>query len=171
MLDHARRTGADVPLLRAFEAMSADERWLRPPRVMLETFHWYAGEGFDLVVEDLRALVGAGPDVRVLAEGFRLLPDLVAPLAVPGSAVWLLPTPAFREAVFARRVAERGSTWAIVSRTSEPDRALAHLLVRDALFTERLRTDCARLGLPALTVATGTDEEVAATRLETLLRL
>lgn len=171
MLDHARRTGVDAPLLRAFEAMSADERWLRPPHVMLESFHWYAGEGFDLVVEDLRALVAARPDVRVLAEGFRLLPELVAPLAVAGSAVWLLPTPAFREAVFARRLVERGSTWAVVARTSDPDRALAHLLARDALFTDRLRGSCARLGLPVLEVGTGVAEEVTATRLEALLGL
>ena len=171
MLEHARRTGADAPLLRAFEAMSADERWLRPPEVMLETFHWYAGEGFDLVVEDLRALVGTGDDVRVLAEGFRLLPDLVAPLAEPGSAVWLLPTPAFREAVFARRLEDRGSTWAVVSRTSDSDRALAHLLARDARFTERLRADCARLDLPVLEVGTGTDEQVSETRVAALLGL
>lgn len=171
MLDHARRTGADAPLLRAFEAMSADDRWLRSPEVLLETFHWYAGEGFDLVVEDLRALVGAGRGVRVLAEGFRLLPDLVAPLAAPGSAVWLLPTPAFREAVFARRLDERGSTWAVVSRTSEPDRALAHLLARDALFTERLRADCARLGLPALEVGTDVEEDATTAQVESLLGL
>ena len=171
MLEHARRTGDDAPLLRAFEAMSADERWLRPPEVMLETFHWYAGEGFDLVVEDLRALVGAGSDVRVLAEGFRLLPDLVAPLAEPGSAVWLLPAPAFREAVFARRIRDHGSTWAVVSRTSDPDRALAHLLARDALFTERLRADCVRLGLPVLDVGTGATEDTTTAPVERLLGL
>src|SRR4051794_24655625 len=102
MADHARRTGADAPLLRAFEAMTMDERWLlRSPEAMLATFHWYAGEGFHLVVEDLRALRRADPATPVLAEGFRLLPDLVAPLAEPGAAVWLLPTPAFREAALA----------------------------------------------------------------------
>ena len=171
MLEHARRTGTDAPLLRAFEAMSADERWLRPPEVMLETFHWYAGEGFELVVDDLRALAATGGDVPVLAEGFRLLPDLVAPLAVPGSAAWLLPTPAFREAVFARRLVDRGSTWSVVARTSDPARALAHLLARDALFTDRLRADCARLDLPVLEVGTGADEDATATRVEALLGL
>jgi hypothetical protein len=151
--------------------MSADERWLRAPEVMLETFHWYAGEGFDLVVEDLRALVGAGGGVRVLAEGFRLLPDLVAPLAEPGSAVWLLPTPGFREAVFARRLVDHGSTWSVVSRTSDPDRALAHLLARDALFTDRLRAGCVRLGLPVLEVGTGVAEDATVDDVEALLGL
>jgi NAD(P)-dependent dehydrogenase (short-subunit alcohol dehydrogenase family) len=73
--------------------------------------------------------------------------------------------------VFARRLAEQGSTWAVVSRTSDPDRALAHLLARDALFTDRLRADCARLGLPVLEVGTGVGEDAATTRVELLLGL
>jgi hypothetical protein len=53
-------------------------RWVnRPPEVMLETFHGFAGEGFDLVLDDLLALP---PDPPVLAEGFSVLPRLVAPL-------------------------------------------------------------------------------------------
>lgn len=90
-------------------------------------------------------------------------------MAVPGSAGWLLPTPAFRRAVLARRLAERGSTWAVVARTSDPGTALAHLLARDALFTDRLRADCARLGLPALEVGAGVTEEDAAARVEAML--
>ena len=172
MADHARRTGVDAPLLRAFEAMTMDERWLlRAPETMLETFHWYAGEGFGLVAADLRALREADPGVPVLAEGFRLLPDLVAPLAEPGAAVWLLPTPAFREAVFRRRIASRSGTWSIVGRTSDPPRALANLLARDAMFTDRLRRDCGRLGLPALEVDTDLTEDALLARVEATLGL
>jgi hypothetical protein len=167
MADHARRTGADAPLLRAFEAMTMDERWLdRDPRTMLETFHWYAGEGFDLVVDDLRALRAADPGTLVLAEGFRLLPDLVARHARPGSAVWLLPTPAFREAVFARRLEGRVGTWTVVGGTSDPRRALANLLTRDALFTERLGAACGRLGLPTLEVEVDLPEDTLLARVE-----
>ena len=103
MADHARRSSRDdCPLLHWFMAMDMDERWVRrPPRTMLETFHWFEGEGFDLIVEDLLRLP---PGPGVIAEGFRLLPRLVAPLlAHPRRAVWLLPTPAFRAAVFASR--------------------------------------------------------------------
>lgn len=168
MGDHARRTGADAPLLRAFEAMTVDERWLtRSPQTMLETFHWYAGEGFGLVADDLRALRRTDPGTGLLAEGFRLLPDLVAPLAQPGSAVWLLPTPAFRAAAFA----SRGGTWTIAGPTSDPPRALANLLARDALFTERLRRDCARLRLPALEVDVGEPEDALLARVEAALSL
>jgi hypothetical protein len=43
---------------------------------MLETFHWFSGEGFGLI-EDLLALL---PDQGVIAEAFRLRPHLVKPL-------------------------------------------------------------------------------------------
>jgi hypothetical protein len=83
-------------------------------------------------------------------EGFRLLPDLVQPLAGPGHAVWLLPTPRLRRvALEARR-----SLWDIAGRTSDPERALGNLLDRDAMFTDRLRTSVRSLGLPALEVDT-----------------
>ncbi len=37
--------------------MDMDERWVhRNPETMLETFHWFRGEGFGLIVEDLLRL-------------------------------------------------------------------------------------------------------------------
>jgi len=130
----ARADPGATPLLQGFMAMDMDERWVnRPPEVMLETFHGFQGEGFDLVIGDLLALP---PDPPVLAEGFSLLPRLVAPLlSRPRQAVWLLPTPEFRRAAFE----SRGSTWTIPNKTSDPQRALANLLARDQLFTEELR--------------------------------
>src|SRR4029077_3263572 len=95
-----------------------DERWVsRSPETMLETFHWFRGEGFGLIVDDLIRL----PDAEgVIAEGFRLLPRLVAPLlAVPGHAVWLCPTPGFRRAAFT----SRGSLFPIAVKTRDTDRA------------------------------------------------
>jgi len=60
--DHVRRsTPIDHPLIEAFLAMDMDERWVnRPPSVMLETFHGFQGEAFELIIEDLLAL----PDER-----------------------------------------------------------------------------------------------------------
>jgi hypothetical protein len=129
-----RADSGATPLLQEFMAMDMDERWVnRSPAVMLETFHGFQGEGFDLVLEDLRAMP---PDPPVLAEGFSLLPRLVAPLlSGPRQAVWLLPTPEFRRAAFE----SRGSTLTIPNKTSDPQRALANLLARDQLFTEQLR--------------------------------
>ncbi|GAB1646132.1 hypothetical protein KRMM14A1259_65550 [Krasilnikovia sp. MM14-A1259] len=147
MAEHARRSPAEVsPALAEFAAMDMDERWVRrSPETMLETFHWFRGEGFDLIVEDLLRLP-QGP--AVLVEGFRLLPELVRPWAGPGRALWLLPTPAFRRAAFD----SRGSTWQIAGRTSDPPRALDNLLARDRMFTDGLREQTRRMGLPVVEV-------------------
>ncbi|MFI8219518.1 AAA family ATPase [Streptomyces sp. NPDC085932] len=158
MADHARRTTAEeAPLLHAFLAMDMDERWVhRSPEEMLETFHWFRGEGFGLIVEDLRRMPA---EPCVLVEGFRLLPHLVKPLLPePGHAVWLLPTAAFRRAAFRSRAATVGS---FTERTGDPGRAERNLAARDDLFTRHLRDETARLGLPSLVVdGTLTEDEL-----------
>ncbi|MFF7731527.1 hypothetical protein [Streptomyces sp. NPDC007984] len=149
MADHARRTTADeAPFLHAFMAMDMDERWVdRSPGTMLETFHWFRGEAFELIVEDLARMPGRTP---VVVEGFRLLPHLVEPLLDgPGHAVWLLPTPRFRRLAFTSRASPEGG---FTRRTRDPARADRNLAARDALFTRRLREETARRGLPAITV-------------------
>ncbi len=156
MQDHARRsTAVEAPYLDRFMAMDLDERWLnRSPQTMLDTFHWFRGEGFALIVEDLLRLPAG---TRVIAEGFRLLPHLVRPLlADPGRAVWLLPTPEFREVAFD----SRGTGWDIPNRTSDPARARRNLLERDRMFTDHLVEETGRLHLPAITVdpTTSADE-------------
>ena len=169
MRDHAgRSTPEDSPLLSDFITMDMDQRWVhRPPDVMLETFHWFQGEGFGLIVQDLRRL--ARDDERgVLAEGFRLLPHLVKPLLEDRRhAVWLLPTAEFRRAAFE----SRGSTWQIAGRTSDPERALRNLLERDRMFTERLREETRRLDLPAIDVDITTTEDELTDRVATAFAL
>ncbi|MEM7625571.1 MAG: hypothetical protein AAF333_08085 [Planctomycetota bacterium] len=148
MGDHGRRyRPEDCPRLEAFKRMTMDERWVeRSPEVMLETFHWFAGEGFGLIVEDLLALPR---DRRVIVEGFRPMPALVAPLILSRrQAVWLLPTPAFRRRAFEAR----GTLWDIPNKTSDPEKALDNLLVRDALFTEQLRREAREQGSATITV-------------------
>jgi 2-phosphoglycerate kinase len=164
MADHARRCArADCPLLHTFMDMDFDERWVnRSPQTMLETFHWFQGEGFNLIVEDLLAL----PRERgVIVEGFRLLQHLVKPLiSQPTHALWLLPAPEFREAVIENR---GGSTSGFLARTTDPERALRNLLERDRMFTEILREETARLGLPAIEVNTTTTEDDLTQRVTT----
>lgn len=158
MTDHGSRCAlGDCPFLSEFAAMDMDERWVnRSPETMLETFHWFRGEGFGLIVEDLLRL---GREPGVIAEGFRLLPRLVKPLlAVPGHAVWLLPTPEFRRAAFG----SRGSLWEIARKTSDPERALRNLLERDRMFTERLHEETERLELRVIEVdITMTEDDLA----------
>lgn len=158
MKDHASRIApADGPSLAEFLAMDMDERWVnRSPETMLETFHWFRGEGFNLIVEDLLNLPADRP---VIAEGFRLLPHLVEPLlAVPGHAVWLLPSPGFRRAAFE----SRGALWAIAGKTTNPEAALRNLLERDRMFTDRLRQETTRFGLRAIEIdAALTEDDLA----------
>jgi 2-phosphoglycerate kinase len=153
MPDHAgRSTPEDAPCLSRFKTMGMDERWVnRSPETMLETFHWFRGEGFSLIVEDLLRLpAGAG----VIAEGFRLLPHLVKPLlAEPGHAVWLLPTPEFRRAAF------DGRGWEIPRKTSNPELARHNLLERDRMFTDRLFEETKRLELPVIEIDTVMNED------------
>jgi hypothetical protein len=142
-----RLAPADAPLLQAFLSMDMDERWVnRPPDVMLKTFPWFAGEGFDLILDDLLALPQEPP---ILVEGFRLLPRLVAPLLrLPHQAVWLVPSPAFRRTAFDRR----GFTWEIPTKTSQPEHALSSLLRRDQLFTEGVVAEATALRLRVIEV-------------------
>lgn len=58
MADHGQRSTADeCPLLHQFMAMDMDEKWVnRSPQEMLETFHWFRGEGFRMIVEDILRL-------------------------------------------------------------------------------------------------------------------
>ena len=156
MADHARRSSPEeCPLLHSFMAMDMDERWVnRPPKIMLETFHWFRGEGFSLIVEDVLRLPH---DPGVIVEGFRLLPHLVKPhLTEANRAVWLLPTPAFRQAVVESR---GGAAWRFLAKTTDPERAMRNLLERDRMFTDSLRQETARLGLHAIEVDTTTTED------------
>jgi cytidylate kinase len=145
MGEHARRTTPDeAPLLHEFMAMDMDERW----------------------VEDLLRM----PRERcVVVEGFRLLPHLVRPLLTePGHAVWLLPTPEFRQAALTSRATPAGG---FTGRTSDPERANRNIAARDHMFTEHLREETARLGLPTVTVDLTMSEDELAERVSRVLRL
>ena len=168
MQDHARRsTAEDCPLLHKFMAMSMDERWVnRSPQEMLETFHWFRGEGFSLIIEDLLTF---SRDTGVVAEGFRLLPHLVKPLlADPDHAVWLIPTPEFRKAVIDSR---GGRTWEFIARTGDPERALRNLLERDAMFTDGLKEEAQRLEMNIIQVDLTVSEDEVTGRVAELFRL
>jgi hypothetical protein len=166
MAGHGRRINpGDSPFMMAFVAMDMDERWVnRSSELMLDTFHWFRGEGFDLIVEDLLALPKEPP---VIAEGFRLLPQFVQPLlSTPTRAVWLLPTPDLRRVAFESR-RPSGAPWAFVDQTSDPDRALRNLLERDRMFTDGLVDEAKRLGLHTIDVDASMSEDDVAEQVNT----
>ena len=143
--DHSARTHPDRhPVRWAFLAMSLDEQWVhRPPRTMADEAIAEFGERFEMVLDDLAAL----PAERVIADGFGLLPELVARVAPDRRrAVFLLPTPAFRDWALAQR------GWIAREGTSNPVRARANRLARDALLTDHVREQAAALGFSAIDV-------------------
>jgi 2-phosphoglycerate kinase len=155
----AKLSPTAAPLLEAFRRMSMDERWvLREPAEMCRTFPWFQGEGFDLLIEDLRSL----PTTTVtLVEGFRLLPHLVRPhMSQPHHAVWLIPTPRFRRAAFVAR--DRSDAFWL--RTGDPRRALENLLARDEMFTTVIAEGAKRNEMKMLVVDGGrtVDDTVSA---------
>lgn len=160
MMHHhaARTTPEEAPYLHKFIAMDMDERWVsRTPEVMLETFHWFQGEGFGLIIDDLLRLP---QESYVIVEGFRLLPHLVKPLlAVPERAVWLLPTSDFRQAAIqSRSVPGQG----FVAKTSDPGKAGRNIAERDRMFTSRLEEETERLRLHTIHVdITMTEDDLA----------
>jgi hypothetical protein len=165
MSDHASRsTPEDAPALQEFMGMDMDERWVnRDPKTMLDTFHWFQGECFDMIVEDLLSLP---KKPSVIVEGFRLLPELVRPLlAAPHHAVWFIPTPGFRYAV----CQERGLGF--LAKTSDPEMALRNLLERDEMFTDCLHEQTKRLPLRSITVETTMTEDDLARRASRALGL
>lgn len=156
MPDHAKRsTPRDCPLLHMFMAMDMDQRWVnRSPEAMLETFHWFRGEGFNMIIEDILNLP---KESGVVVEGFRLLPHLVKPLLADRShAVWLIPTPEFRQAVLESR---GGAKSGFIAKTGDPERALRNLLERDEMFTERLNDEVKSLGLNTIEVTPSMTED------------
>jgi len=167
MPEHAARlTAEEAPMLALFKAMDMDKRWaLRTPQEMLETFHWFQGEGFNLILDDVAQLPAEPP---VIVEGFRLLPHLVEPhLDERARGVWLLPTPEFRRAA----IKSRGTLWDIPNKTGDPKRALNNLLERDRMFTERLSSETARLALPVIHVEKGMTEDELTDQVSDLLGL
>jgi hypothetical protein len=155
----ARSNAVDHPMLHDFLAMTMDERWVkRTPQEMFHTFHGFHGEGFGLILEDLLDLP---TDVPILVEGYQLLPGLIAPLLNrPDQAVWLIPTPEWRYTALCRRE----SVWSIAGRTSDPETALANLLARDALYTEKVARQAAALQLTIIKVSGSTSVDGLATR-------
>jgi hypothetical protein len=133
--DHARRRDSvRHPAMEAWNRRSLDETWVDlTVEELVEATLAYSRERIELIAEDLAELSARRP---VVAEGFQLTPEVVAPLIDgPRQAVWLLPTDRFRR----RMLLSTPQAWATPNRTSDPARAQAHRLERDGLVVERLR--------------------------------
>ena len=151
---HSARARADADRFPAYNAFLAaldddpDRVWSDPsPKQMAERELAVFRERFQMVSEDLSALPEATP---VLAEGWGLRPDLVAPhLAAPEKAIFLVPTESFRQSQLdalgrAKRISVGG--------LREPARAQRNRIERDRLLAEDVVARANALGLPTLEV-------------------
>jgi hypothetical protein len=147
-LRHHLRLAPTSPRYADFLNSTMDERWVRPEPEELAERAWQAFQDrFALVTEDLTAL--SFPDgMRVLAEGFGLVPHLIEPLLTSRrQAIWLVPTEKLKLAAMQLRGKGRFD-----GQVSDSQRASRNLLERDRLLTERIKTDARAQGMTVLEI-------------------
>jgi hypothetical protein len=106
--------------------------------------------------EGEHAITGAVTWAILLSKTFQFAnPDLssvelanLLKTVFASQAIWLLPSPAFRQFAFEAR----GGLWDIPNKTGSPKKALSNLLERDAMFTEQLRQETNQLKLESIDV-------------------
>jgi 2-phosphoglycerate kinase len=116
-----------------------------PERMAADTLAGFS-ETFDCALDDLRALVSGRP---IIAEGWGLRPDLVAPIIdSPRRMIVMVPTPEWR--VHQTQALPRAA--AIGHPVSDPERAQRNRLERDRLIAEQAVQTAHRYGIRVLTV-------------------
>lgn len=145
-----RRIARRVRLGEPAASPSPEEVWVRrtPEEMAEETLRGFPIR-FEWALDDLRALDSPLP---IIAEGWGLRPELVAPLleGAPRRMVVLVPTDAFR-----RRQIEslpRARSLGAAATLSDPGRAQSNRLARDHLVAEDARRSAERLGIRVLAV-------------------
>lgn len=139
----ARRVGLGEPAA----APDPDKAWVdtTPEEMADETLAGFP-ERFRWALDDLRALVSGHP---IIAEGWGLRPELVAPIIdSPRRMIVMVPTPEFRE----QQVRELPRASSVSHRVSDPARAQANRLARDRLVAEDAVRKARQLGIRVLTV-------------------
>jgi hypothetical protein len=151
---HADRSRADprrYPSRHAFFLAldrHPDEAWVTPtPEAMAAGTLQSFVERFEMVVEDLLAMP-AGPPI--LAEGWGLRPELVAPLLdSPRKALFLVPSEEFRQHQI--RTLPRASQVQALG-VSDPERAQRNRVERDRILTRDVVASARRHGLRVIEV-------------------
>lgn len=143
-----RRVARDARLGRPVpEVRDPDETWVKPsPEELAAKSLAGFPERFGWALDDLRALVSGRP---VLAEGWGLRPELVAPLlSSPRRMVVMVPTEEFR----ARQVRRLPRARKVHQRVSDPERAQANRLERDRLVAQDAAARAEELGITVIRV-------------------
>lgn len=135
------------PALSGWMALSWDERWARPPDVLLDEVVACYREHLGFVRETVLSRAGGGRPV--LVEGSVVLPADVAPtLGSPADALWLVPTRAFQ----AHHYAKRPWIGGVLKECADPAAAFERWMERDARFAAWLEDEVRGLGLACIAV-------------------
>jgi len=126
-----------------------DAVWVRPtPVEMAAVARLCFVERFAMVRDDLAALPTGVP---VLAEGWGLRPELIAPhLRAPQQAIFLVPTEAFRQHQLG--AVPRATGFNPDTPVSDPERAQRNRLERNLILTRDVEREAERHGLRVVQV-------------------
>lgn len=142
-----RRIARRVDLGEPVTGPDPDTVWVHTtPEEMAATTLAGFPDRFEWALDDLRALVSGHP---IIAEGWGLRPELVAPIIdSPRRMVVMVPTPEFRRHQLQQlpRAASFGHS------VSDPARAQANRLARDRLVAEDAVRTAHRLGIRVIEV-------------------
>lgn len=143
---HHERLAETMPVHRQMLAASLDERWVHPePHDLLQRVLRSFQDRHPLVIEDLLTMPG---ERAIVAEGFGLLPELIAPLlSSEHQAIWLVSTAPFKQASMARR-----GKPSFGARVRDPVRARHNVFTRDMLLADLINEQAGRLGLPVVKI-------------------
>ncbi|GII83814.1 hypothetical protein Ssi03_18040 [Sphaerisporangium siamense] len=144
---NARRIARRVGLGEPAAEPDPDKVWVHTtPEAMAAATLAGFPERFEWALDDLRALVSGHP---IIAEGWGLRPELVAPIIdSPRRMVVMVPTPEFRR----HQLRELPRAASLGHRLSDPARAQANRLTRDRLVAEDAVRTARRLGIRVIEV-------------------
>lgn len=152
-----RRIARRIRLGQPVDGPDAEETWVKtsPEKMAAETLAGFPTR-FEWALDDLRALVSGRP---IIAEGWGLRPELVAPLVgSPRQMAVMVPTDAFRE--HQARVMTRAA--GLGHKVSDPARAQQNRLARDRLVAADAVDSARRLGIRVIEIDGTQDAEAIA---------
>jgi len=134
------------PVMAKVAGLGWNALWMRPVEELLADELGFYHEEFELLLDEMDALPPGRP---ILSEGNAWLPELLHPLGVPPARVlYLVPTPAFQVAHYARR----GFIKDILAQCVDPDAAFRNWMERDSRFGDEVCDQAAALGLCVIQV-------------------
>ncbi len=162
-VEHDTHLAPSDPEHLGFVNAHLDERWvdMEPPELLQLTLASFRAR-WSMVVQDIRGF----REKRLLAEGFGLLPELLAEVADAQRCIFMVPTPEFKSMSVQNR---DKPTWR--HQTRDPDRSQRNLLGRDELLAAYVRNSASRLGMPVISVHIDTPPDEMAKVVEKLFGL